>query len=120
MSTCAHCGADLVSGRYGRLEDSSPVCHPDNPDLPDCYRRVTVYREPLGILKALPDKPPGIENIIDGWTAWLDLLGEDIEAQATVCTVHKKFIPCRKPQDECAISVRPEDVEMVRKYQEGN
>lgn len=97
------------------------VCHPDDPQLPDCYRRVSVHQEPLGMLVQLPDKPPGTENIIDGWHTWLDLLavGEEVQATSTVCITHKRFIPCRT-QLGCVISVREEDVEMVRKYQQGN
>lgn len=65
---CAHCGQEIaahekasVPGTMGR--GSIPVCHPDDLDRPDCYRRVTVYHEPLGVLRGPFALPRGIERI---------------------------------------------------------
>lgn len=50
--TCVHCGRICGDGAggYGTVE-GQPVCHPNAPDRPDCYRLVTVYREKLGSRK---------------------------------------------------------------------
>jgi hypothetical protein len=40
------------------------LCHPDDPSLPDCYRRVTVYWEPVGALLGMEAKPAGVEAIM--------------------------------------------------------
>jgi hypothetical protein len=67
---CGHCGqtcGDYAAGRGGvTAQDGSWVhlCHPNDPARPDCYRRVTVYREPLGALRAITGKPAGIKEII--------------------------------------------------------
>lgn len=52
---CAHCGRPQ---RGSAQVDQSPLCHPDEPEYPDCYRLVTVYHEPLGIRI----RPPGNET----------------------------------------------------------
>jgi hypothetical protein len=46
------------------------LCHTDDPARPDCYRRVTVYAEPVGVLLGLKPEPSGIAGIIgrDGST----------------------------------------------------
>lgn len=66
---CAHCGQEC-GGReagIGSVPDgkggSVPVCHPDDPQRPDCYRRITVYAEPLGALISPFALPRGIEGI---------------------------------------------------------
>lgn len=47
--TCTHCGRDLGDNESGWASiRSHPVCHPNVPDRPDCYRLVTVYGEDLG------------------------------------------------------------------------
>jgi hypothetical protein len=110
---CAHCGRELKG--CGEVEGNS-VCHPDPAvDFPDCYRRITVYREPIGILKEFEDTPPGVEEPLTGWKAWSGVQ-EDLHSEATVCVTHMRFIPCRK-EDGCLISVLPDDVERVRRYQ---
>lgn len=47
---CVHCHADDVGagllGGYGGIGDI-PLCHPDDPCRPDCYRMVTVYHHRL-------------------------------------------------------------------------
>lgn len=112
---CAHCGEPAQG--YATVKQVR-VCYPQSKsERPDCYRRVTVYQEPLGILKTIPDKPPGVTHIIDGWMAWLEQLDLGMETTATVCVTHKRFLPCRVNTRECVISVRPADVERVRKYQ---
>jgi hypothetical protein len=40
-------------------------------------------------------------------------------AEVTVCLTHKRFIPCRKDDGFCQLSVSQEDIEHVRKYQQG-
>jgi hypothetical protein len=51
---CAHCGR--VCGDYEggwaavTIGDNTyPLCHPNWPGRPDCYRLVTVYRVALGV-----------------------------------------------------------------------
>ena len=67
--TCAHCGQECgdPEGGLGGVPDgkggSAPVCHPEDPRRPDCYRRVTVYLEPLGALKGPFELPQGIQQI---------------------------------------------------------
>ena len=57
--TCGHCGrGNARASAYG-----VPLCHPDDPELPDCYRRVTIYREPVGALLGAGPKPRGVERI---------------------------------------------------------
>jgi hypothetical protein len=73
--TCAHCGqtcGDYAGGLGGILtaDGGIDLCHPNGlpgePVLrPDCYRRVTVYREPLGVLTGVEPKPAGIQDIRD-------------------------------------------------------
>lgn len=112
---CAHCGRELRG--YGEVE-GKPVCHPgEAADSPDCYRRITVYREPIGILKEFEDRPQGVEEPLTGWKAWSEVYAdEDLHSEATVCVTHMRFIPCRR-EDGCLISVLPDDVERVRRYQ---
>lgn len=40
------------------------------------------------------------------------------EDRLTVCTTHRRFVPCRK-RDGCRFSSDPKDVESVRQYQAG-
>lgn len=57
---CGHCGRDnATASAY-----ETPLCHTDDPALPDCYRRVTVYSEPIGALLGDGLKPAGVEGII--------------------------------------------------------
>jgi hypothetical protein len=68
LDICSHCD------RQVRPQEASiqlfdlhvPLCHPSDPLLPDCYRRVTIYKEPLGALRRLEDQPPGITAIQPG------------------------------------------------------
>jgi hypothetical protein len=81
--TCGHCGQTCgdYAGGYGGVtrEDGSMVhlCHPNDPVRPDCYRRVTVYHEPLGNLLGDEVLPPGITGIIsapeDEWVFYREL-----------------------------------------------
>jgi hypothetical protein len=51
------------------------VCHPDSGDgYPDCYRRITVYKEIPGILKAEQKFPYGVEKIMDRNWAFQELV----------------------------------------------
>lgn len=72
--TCAHCGqrcGDYAGGLGGILtaDGGIDLCHPNGVPpagpvtRPDCYRRVTVYGEPLGALVNVEPKPAGIEDI---------------------------------------------------------
>ena len=58
---CAHCGRP--GPLYGRLAGGQRVCHGD--EGPDCYRRVTVYKEPVGALLTVPEAllPGGVAAI---------------------------------------------------------
>lgn len=70
--TCAHCGQVCgdYDGGYGAVTDEAGVlrasCHPTAPGRPDCYRRITVYAEPVGALRDIDPKPVGVEGIISG------------------------------------------------------
>lgn len=48
QQTCAHCGRPIDADSGYASIDMRPVCHPDKPDRPDCYRLVTAYGEHLG------------------------------------------------------------------------
>src|SRR5581483_7416994 len=50
---CTHCGRDPAAGFTRVVREGRYVqfCHPDDRSLPDCYRRVTVYCEPVGTLR---------------------------------------------------------------------
>ena len=50
LRACAHCGRPSGQAWICAGDWSGQVCDPDNPGLPDCYRRVTVYSEPVGAL----------------------------------------------------------------------
>jgi hypothetical protein len=50
-----------------RTDGGIDLCHPNGlpgepVTRPDCYRRVTVYHEPLGALTGVECKPAGIEK----------------------------------------------------------
>ena len=50
---CAHCGQPLAGAA---TVQGQRVCHPSDPDRPDCYRLVTVYGETLGSRRPLRDQ----------------------------------------------------------------
>ena len=55
--TCAHCGQVCgdYEGGYACITRGGAVihlCHPNDPDRPDCYHLVTIAGDPLGALKA--------------------------------------------------------------------
>lgn len=66
---CAHCGQVCgdYAGGYGAITDQEGVlhgaCHPNDETRPDCYRRITVYREPVGALVGMEPLPAGVEDI---------------------------------------------------------
>lgn len=66
---CAHCGQECRTPERGYAAVPGPggmnvpVCHPSDPLMPDCYRRITVYHEPLGTLISPFALPRGIEGI---------------------------------------------------------
>ena len=65
---CDHCGADpgIAYGSVSVADDVTYyLCHTGLPGHPDCYRRVTVYKEPIGILKGVTPAPDGINDIRD-------------------------------------------------------
>lgn len=55
VGICAHCGkaARGFASVTGSKGESLRVCHPD--EGLDCYHLVTVYNEPLGLRKILPE-----------------------------------------------------------------
>lgn len=47
---CFHCGKAMgagTEGGYAKVHGRT-VCHPNVPERADCYRLITVYKEPLG------------------------------------------------------------------------
>jgi hypothetical protein len=52
---CAHCGriTQDVHGGWAKI-NGLPVCHPNEPGRPDCYREVTVAGRPLGVRRSTP------------------------------------------------------------------
>lgn len=100
------------------------LCHTGDRNRPDCYRRVTIYHEYLGVLKNIIDLPVGVENIrdhgVDVMQQWgelsAELAGDDYPI---VCVTHKRFIPCRKRDGTCVFSARETDVKTVNDYQNG-
>lgn len=48
--TCMHCGRPMGDFKGGyAVVYNQPVCHPNVPDRPDCYRLITVYHEVVGV-----------------------------------------------------------------------
>lgn len=47
VTLCAHCGRVTrdVAGGFASI-GSTPVCHPNTSDRPDCFRMITVYGHP--------------------------------------------------------------------------
>jgi hypothetical protein len=61
---CGHCGrqgAEAYSGPGIYARRGTPLCHPSDTSLPDCYRRVGVWAEPVGALLGYDVKPAGVE-----------------------------------------------------------
>jgi len=44
IQTCGHCGRTMgdMAGGFGSY-NRVPLCHPNDPDRPDCYRNVAIY-----------------------------------------------------------------------------
>jgi hypothetical protein len=59
---CHHCGRPRNG--YGSI-GGQVVCHPSGTSGPDCYRRVLIYREPLGRLKGVDPLPSGVSGFRD-------------------------------------------------------
>jgi hypothetical protein len=57
---CEHCGRTAAG--YARDAAGNRLCHTGEGG-PDCFRRVTVYGEPLGILDGTSDLPKGVADI---------------------------------------------------------
>lgn len=64
MVDCPHCGEKRTG--WSRIGDTE-VCHTDEPGKPDCYRRITVYGEPFGVLQHQRPLPVGVDFIRNGW-----------------------------------------------------
>ena len=79
-ATCAHCGqacGDYAGGHAGVTDaagDLVPVCHPNDPGRPDCYRRVSVFGELLGALRDRDPKPAGLRGISKTNDAFLGMV----------------------------------------------
>ena len=79
-ATCAHCGlpcGDFAGGHAGVTDAAGelvPVCHPNDPQRPDCYVRATVWNEPLGALRDRDPKPAGLRGISEVDDAFLDMV----------------------------------------------
>lgn len=109
----------------GPSGESVKLCHTGNPDLPDCYRRVTMYKEPLGTLRGKPlpcgvqdIKDPGLEILRGGWGEYMRKYGESLHIPVKVCVTHKRFVPCRKDDGTCVFSEDKADIDHVRIYQD--
>jgi hypothetical protein len=74
---CGHCGRTGASAWAPGVH----LCHTDDPSRPDCYRRVTVYAEPVGALLAADPVPWGVGGILR-----LDDAGRLIPAAAVALT----------------------------------
>ncbi len=96
---CAHCGqacGNHVGGWRSIVAGGRRVvvCHPNTPGQPDCYQRVTVYGEPLGVLRDTRLLPPGIAAIRNPGMAGADMAPLDIQVIPAGgrfqvwCTVH--------------------------------
>lgn len=48
-----------------------------------------------------------------------DAFWPDGDCDTWVCVTHRRFVPCRHDNAECVLSTNKDDVEMVRKYQNG-
>lgn len=64
LRACVHCGRPGGEAWIGGHMWSGQVCHPNTGEQPDCYRRITVYAEPVGALLAADPMPWGIEGIL--------------------------------------------------------
>lgn len=52
--------------------------------------------------------------------SWSELAQDvDYDTGAVVCTAHMRFVPCRKKDGTCTYSEAEEDIERVRKHQQG-
>lgn len=121
MALCDHCGRDTGITYGGLTKDDGTVvrlCHSGDPNRPDCYRRVTVYKEEIGVLNRLPSQN-GVEHIYDPGLTYLTQFGEEFPAETTVCITHLRFVPCRKTDGFCVFSDHPAMVDQVRRYQMG-
>lgn len=121
---CDHCGLTVQGFSTVTKHDMTiaKLCHTNAIGRPDCYRRVTVYHEPLGILKNVLPLPTGVDDVFDPGMALLrelTQLGQEIGDVTVVCVTHRRFIPCRKTDGTCAFSSTEYDVNEVRKYQMG-
>ena len=77
--SCAHCGQ--VCGDYdgglGTIDYGFGLirlCHPNAPGRPDCYTRVSLYKEPVGWLLGVDPKPAGVEGCLDPEAAFAELV----------------------------------------------
>lgn len=81
---CAHCAEPLPYPHVGGVPGRGPVgetvgvCHPDDPLRPDCYRRVTVYLEPLGALAGVRPLPAGVRDLIERHQPKVTLAGGEL------------------------------------------
>ena len=67
---CAHCGRVMnnFAGGYSRGYHGEPLCHPNAPNRPDCYRLVTVYghKTPCVRKKCFEDLPNFMDYVGKG------------------------------------------------------
>ena len=65
MAVCDHCGQEtgITYGAIWTGKGDIKLCHTGYPGRPDCYRRVTVYKEHVGVLKNVHPVPDGINDI---------------------------------------------------------
>lgn len=60
-SICQHCGRKMndFKGGYSRGPNNELLCHPNEPNRPDCYRLVTIYNHasPCALTVCYEDHP---------------------------------------------------------------
>jgi len=61
----------------------------------------------------------GTRPTVEEYMSWSLDTYADLSDEPMVCTTHKRFIPCRFDESECAFSTERVDVKVVSDYQHG-
>lgn len=69
---CAHCARRIGNFASGssRGHNNEPLCHPNGPNRPDCYKLVTLYKHstPCDRTKCYEDHPNFMDYVDDNNT----------------------------------------------------